>query len=127
MNQLTSTVKTKFNFVKPYLKILLYVLIGLVVMYGMIYIFTPKPQMPPNYKNAIDSLTRDNAVLRVKQKQIDSTIASYQRQVLDLDRAINNIKVKETIIKEYYHEVSGKVDKYTPTQVDSFFKARYLY
>jgi hypothetical protein len=110
-----------------YVKIALYVLIGLVVMYGMIYIFTPKPQMPTDYKNAIDSLAKDNAALRDKQKQVDSTIASYQKQIFDLDYAIGNIKAKEVIIKEYYHEVSGKVDKFTPTQVDSFFKSRYNY
>jgi hypothetical protein len=119
--------KKKFDLIKPYLKIALYVLIGLVVMYGMIYIFTPKPQMPTDYKNAIDSLKADNVALRNKQKQADSAISSYQKQISNLDNAISNIKVKETIIKEYYHEVSGKVGKYTPTQVDSFFKARYNY
>jgi hypothetical protein len=44
-----------------------------------------------------------------------------------LDYAISNVKEKETVIKEYYHEVSDKVNNYTPTQVDSFFKARYNY
>jgi len=31
------------------------------------------------------------------------------------------------IIKEYYHEVSQQVNNYTPTELDSFFKARYNY
>jgi hypothetical protein len=96
-------------------------------MYGMIYIFTPKPQMPTEYKNTLDSLAKDNAALRAKQKQVDSAISSYQSQIFDLDYAISNVKEKETVIKEYYHEVSDKVNNYTPTQVDSFFKARYNY
>lgn len=110
-----------------YVKIALYILVGLVVMYGMIYIFTPKPQIPTEYKNALDSLAKENAALRDKQKQVDSAISSYQSQIFDLDYAIGNIKTKETVIKEYYHEVSNKVGEYTPTQVDSFFKARYNY
>lgn len=105
----------------------LYILISLFVLYCVIWITTRKPQMPIEYKNTIDSLVKDNAALRDKQKQVDSAIASYQKQIFDLDYAISNIKTKETIIKEYYHEVSGKVDKFTPTQVDSFFKSRYNY
>jgi len=110
-----------------YKKAALYVLIGLIVIYGMIYIFTPKPQMPTEYKNTLDSLAKENATLRDKQKQADSAISSYQSQIFDLDYAIGNVKEKETVIKEYYHEVSDKVNNYTPTQVDSFFKARYNY
>ena len=96
-------------------------------MYGIIYIFTPKPQIPVDYKNTLDSLAKENAALRDKQKQVDSAISSYQSQIFDLDYAIGNVKQKETVIKEYYHEVGNKVDEYTPTQVDSFFKARYNY
>jgi predicted nuclease with TOPRIM domain len=115
------------EYVNKYKKPALYVLIGLVVIYGMIYIFTPKPQMPTEYKNTLDSLAKENATLRDKQKQADSAISSYQSQIFDLYYAISNVKEKETVIKEYYHEVSDKVNNYTPTQVDSFFKARYNY
>ena len=120
MNQLILTVKKNY-------KTILIVIGSLFLLYGIIWIATRKPQMPTDYKNAIDSLKADNVALRGKQKQVDSTIASYQKQIFDLDYAIGNIKAKEVIIKEYYHEVSGKVDKFTPTQVDSFFKSRYNY
>ena len=126
-----NTQNVNYNFMlgllNKYKKAALYVLIGLIVIYGMIYIFTPKPQMPTEYKNTLDSLAKENATLRDKQKQADSAISSYQSQIFDLDYAISNVKEKETVIKEYYHEVSDKVNNYTPTQVDSFFKARYNY
>jgi hypothetical protein len=96
-------------------------------MYLMIYVFTPKQEIPLEYKHALDSLNRTNANLIAKQKEIDEIIAKHELELHGLDDKIGNIKEKTTIIREYYHEISGKVGKYTPTQVDSFFKARYNY
>ena len=83
--------------------------------------------MPKEYKDAIDALTKANKELVERQKQIDSTIKVYNDKINQVDFQINNIKEKTTIIKEYYHEQSVAVNNYTPTQVDSFFKARYNY
>jgi hypothetical protein len=110
-----------------YGKIALYVIGGLIVMYLMIYVFTPKSEIPLEYKHALDSLNRANAELIIKQKQIDSAIASYQSQIHDLDYAISNIQTKKTEIINHYQVLGGKVSNYEPTQVDSFFKARYNY
>jgi hypothetical protein len=62
-----------------------------------------------------------------KQNQIDSTIAVYGIKVNEVDFQIDNIKEKTTIVREYYHEVGQQAGKYTPTQIDSFFKVRYNY
>ena len=74
-----------------------------------------------------DSLKGMYQILLKKQKQIDSTIAVYETKVSEIDFQIDNIKEKTTIVREYYHEVGQQVGKYTPTQIDSFFKARYNY
>jgi hypothetical protein len=110
-----------------YKKQIAYVIVGLFLLYGVIWIATRKPQMPANLKATIDSLTNVNKILIEHQKQIDSTIHVYEAEVKQVDYQINNIKEKTTIIKEYFHEVSQQVDHYTPTELDSFFKARYNY
>ena len=110
-----------------YGKTALYVVGGLILMYLMIYVFTPKPQIPLEYKQALDSLNRANAELIAKQKQIDSAIAFYQSQIHDLDYAISNIQTKKTEIHNHYQVLGGKVTNYRPSQVDSFFKSRYNY
>ena len=83
--------------------------------------------MPAEIKATIDSLNVVNKQLIERQKQIDSTIAVYEDEVDQIDNQVDNIKEKTTIIREYYHEVGQKAEQYTPTQVDSFFKARYGY
>ena len=110
-----------------YKKYILYVVIGLVLLYGVIWLSTRQPQMPKEYKDAIDALTKANKELVERQKQIDSTIKVYETEVKQVDHQIDNIKEKTTIIKEYYHEQSVAASNYTPTQVDSFFKSRYNY
>ena len=110
-----------------YKKQIAYVIVGLFVLYGIIWLATRKPQMPADIKATIDSLTNVNKQLIEHQKQIDSTIHVYETEVKQVDDKIDNIKEKTTIIKEYYHEVSQQVEHYDATQVDSFFKARYNY
>jgi hypothetical protein len=109
------------------IKLGLYISAGLLFLYLFILVTTRKPQMPADIKATIDSLTAANKDLLEKQKQIDSTIAIYKTKVNEVDFQIDNIKEKTTIVREYYHEVGQQAGKYTPTQVDSFFKSRYNY
>lgn len=113
--------------VKKNYKTILIIIGSLLLLYGVIWITTRKPQIPTDLKTTIDSLINVNKQLIERQKQIDSTISLSQQKIAQIDYQINNIKEKTTIIREYYHEVSGQVGKYTPSQVDSFLKARYNY
>jgi len=108
-------------------KIGLYVIGGLIVLFGIIWLTTRQPQMPADIKATIDSLTNVNKQLIEHQKQIDSTINAYEAEVDKVDYELDHIKEKTTIVREYYHEVSQQTEQYTPTQVDSFFKKRYNY
>lgn len=100
---------------------------GVIFLYLFILLVTPKPGMPADIKATIDSLTSVNKQLIEHQQQIDSTINAYEAEVDQIDFQVDNIKEKTTIVREYYHEVGQQAAQYTPTQVDSFFKARYNY
>ena len=100
---------------------------GVIFLYLFILLVTSKQGMPANIKATIDSLTAVNKQLIEHQQQIDSTINAYEAEVDQIDFQVDNIKEKTTIIREYYHEVGQQAEQYTPTQVDSFFKARYRY
>lgn len=108
-------------------KLGLYVVIGLLAILGILWVTTRQPQMPANIKATIDSLSAVNKQLLERQKQIDSTIAVYETEINQIDNQVDNIKEKTTIVREYYHEVGQQAAQYNPTQVDSFFKARYNY
>jgi len=115
------------EYVNKYKKQIGYIIIGLWLVYGTVWLSTRQPQMPANIKATIDSLSAVNKQLLERQKQIDSTIAVYETEINQIDNQVDNIKEKTTIVREYYHEIGQQATQYTPTQVDSFFKARYNY
>ena len=86
MNQLKSTTKkiskakvkkveqeitTFVNKNKGKAKIGLYIIGGLIVLFGIIWLTTRQPQMPANIKATIDSLSAINKQLLERQKQIE--------------------------------------------------------
>lgn len=77
-----------------------------------------------NELNKIDSLTR---VLREEQNRFDSVITRQENYVKELDDKLKSIREKTTVIKQYYMDQQSQAEKYTPTQVDSFFQKRYSY
>lgn len=103
------------------------VLAGLGVMYFCIVVCTPKPQLPKEIKAQLDSLKKLTVQLKANQVKYDSIITAQSGIIEEIDDRVNRIKEKTIIIREYYHEQSQAASLYTPTQVDSFFKARYQY
>jgi hypothetical protein len=118
------------SWIKANQKLVKYVcvgILGLIVMYYMILLLTPKPEMPTEDKAKIDALTQANILIKKRQDKLDSLIGTYQTKIDSIDTELGKVKEKTTIIREYYHEVGQKVDKFTPSQIDSFFKIRYNY
>jgi hypothetical protein len=110
-----------------YKKQIIYLIIGLFLLYGIIWLATRKPQMPADLKSSIDSLTLMNKKLIESQQHMDSTIMAYEFKLNTIDSQINNIENKTVIVNRYYNNLGQQVDKYTPSEIDSFFKKRYNY
>jgi hypothetical protein len=106
---------------------ILYIILGIILYCGLVLLLVKEPQIPKEYKEAIEILNKSNADLIIKQKQLDSIISIYDLEIKQLDYRIDNIKSKTTIVNQYYSQQSTAVGKYTPIQVDSFFKSRYKY
>lgn len=99
----------------------------LLVFYAIISILTKKPQVSEETKLKLKELDSTISVLRADQIKYDEIITNYNYDLYRIDSAISNMKDTTIVIKKYYTELGSKVNKYTPTQVDSFFKKRYKY
>ena len=75
--------------------------------------------------NAINILSHTNEELIRHQKQIDSIIEVYEKKVNEVDLAVDSILEKKTTVSEVHTKIAKKVNKFTPSQVDSFFTSRY--
>jgi predicted RNase H-like nuclease (RuvC/YqgF family) len=109
-----------------------WIIISLCVLIAA-YIFFPNFFPGKEYKpdqaliDRIDSLEKVNIALQQQITKYDSINAALESRVHDVDNKIGNIKEKTTIIKEYYRDKKQETSKYTPTQLDSFFRDRYNY
>lgn len=122
-NRVVDFLKKNINIIK----LVGVILISLIVLKYSIILLTPKPQIPDEIKSQLSDLSRITTQLQVSQKKYDSLLIEQNKVSIELDSKISNIREKITIIREYYHEKTVAADKYTPSQVDSFFKNRYKY
>ena len=102
---------------------------AIVVLFILINIFTKKEKMKEQeyIKAQIDSINKVNIELKAKQDSLDKTSKKFEDVIIQLDWKLQNVGENKTVIKEYYHEKKEKTKKYTPTQLDKFFKDRYNY
>ena len=77
--------------------------------------------------STIDSLQKANDSLRIAKDSLDSVRVIYLKEIDSLSTVIDTIESKVKIVKVYYTKKGGEVSKYTPGQLDTFFKIRYNY
>jgi vacuolar-type H+-ATPase subunit I/STV1 len=122
MDKNLNTVSSFFS--KNY-KTLLIVGFGLIVLYWVIFVITPSVTMSDQDKQKIDSLNVVIQGLHDENAKLDSTIVGLNKQIDLVDKQIEDIKHKKTIVKKEYHEKINRVDSYTEPELDSFFSDRY--
>lgn len=106
---------------------ILKVLVGLFLLYWVIFILTPKAGLSDTQKSQLDSLSSQIKILHQDNIKLESQVIEYNKKIDQVDNNINKIKGQKTIIKEYYHEKINNVDKLTIRELDSFFTNRYNY
>ena len=118
--------KIKFMQMSKWIIIILCVLIAAYIFFPDIF---PNKRYKPDTTlvKRIDSLEKANSVLQQQVSKYDSINSALETKVYQVDNKINDVKEKTIIIKEYYKEKTKEVNKFTPNQLDSFFKQRYNY
>lgn len=76
-------------------------------------------------KQEIDSLSKCISVLDIEHRKQDSLIYLYQIQLKGLEEKVDSTKNKITEIKKYYGKKIKDINRYTVTELDSFFTDRY--
>ena len=118
-------IQTILNFIRGNYKTIIKGLVGLFILYWVIYVLTPTMQMSVQEKQKIDSLNIIIKEIFKDQQKLDSNILAYNKKIDEVDNHIDKIKGQKTIIKEIYHEEINRVASYTDNDIDSFFANRY--
>jgi peptidoglycan hydrolase CwlO-like protein len=115
------------KFMTENFKYILFSVIGLIVVYCMIYLLTPKPQMSELDKYKLEQIDNDIKKIIENQTKLDKKISEYNTEISKIDSVIATVQNKKETIKEYYKELGDDIRTMTPSQINNEFKNRYKY
>jgi peptidoglycan hydrolase CwlO-like protein len=119
-------IKSKIFILNNY-KTIIKVGVTLFLLYWVIFVLTPSVKMSADTKAKIDTIDSHIDSLQSEQKKLQEGINIFNKEILNIDKKISNIKQEKTIIKEIYHEKINSIDGYRSDELDSFFAERYGY
>lgn len=113
------------NWITKNYKTILFLAVGLFILYWLVYVITPKVGMSELDKYKIDLLNQKIDDINKEQKKLDSSIAEYNKGIKIIDSNIENLKNQKIKVKEIYHEKIISIDTFNSKQLDKFFTDRY--
>ena len=113
--------------VKKYWKYVVGVILTISVLYLIIYLATPKPEMSELDKYKLEQLDKDINLIIENQKKLDKQIEGYKNELSHIDSTIATVKNQKIIVKEYYKEQGEKITEMKPSEIDKLFHDRYKY
>lgn len=115
------------EFVKKYWKYVVGVILTIGVLYLIIYLATPKPEMSELDKYKLEQLDKDINLIIENQKKLNKQIEGYKNELSHIDSTISKVKNQKTIVKEYYKEQGEKITEMKPSEIDKLFHDKYKY
>ena len=113
------------NFIKKYYMIILSIIVGIFLLYWIIFVLTPLNTMDVQDKNKIESLSNKIDSLSKTQIILEQEVQNINKEVETIDKNISKIKTDKDKTGKKYHEEINRVDKYSERELDSFFSNRY--
>ena len=115
------------EFIKKYWKYVVGVILTIGVLYLIVYLATPKPEMSALDKYKLEQLDKDINLIIENQKKLDKQIEGYKNELSQIDSTISKVKNQKIIVKEYYKEQGEKITEMKPSEIDKLFHDRYKY
>jgi peptidoglycan hydrolase CwlO-like protein len=111
--------------IKKYWKHAVGVILAIGVLYGVIYLATPKPQMSELDKYKLEQLDQNIQKLQKLQQSLNDSINSYQQKICEIDDKIGKIKVERKEVNNFYTQKKEEIKNADKKQVDSLLRSRY--
>ena len=115
------------EFIKKYWKYVVGVILTIGVLYLIVYLATPKPEMSELDKYKLEQLDKNINLIIENQKKLDKQIEGYKNELSQIDSTIAKVKNQKIVVKEYYKEQGEKITEMKPSEIDKLFHDRYKY
>lgn len=113
------------EFIKKYWKTVIYIILSIVVLYFIIKIATPKPQMSELDKYKLEQLDQNIQRLQKLQENLNDSLNVYQKKIDQIDEKIGKIKVERKEVNNFYTQKRTEIQNADKKQVDSLLRSRY--
>ena len=113
------------NYVKKYWKHFVAIVLAIVLLYGIVYMATPKPQMSELDKYKLEQLDQNIQKLQKLQQSLNDSISSYQQKICEIDDKIGKIKVERKEVNNFYTQKKEEIKNADKKQIDSLLRSRY--
>ncbi len=113
------------NYIKKYWKHFVAIILAIVLLYGIVYLATPKPQMSELDKYKLEQLDQNIQKLQKLQQSLNDSLNVYQKKIDQIDERIGNIKVERKEVNNFYTQKREEIKNADKKQVDSLLRARY--
>ena len=90
------------NYIKKYWKHFVAIILAIVLLYGIVYLATPKPQMSELDKYKLEQLDQNIQKLQKLQQSLNDSLNVYQKKIDQIDERIGNIKVERKEVNNLY-------------------------
>jgi peptidoglycan hydrolase CwlO-like protein len=113
------------KYIKKYWKHFVAIILAVVLLYGIVYLATPKPQMSELDKYKLEQLDQNIQKLQKLQQSLNDSISSYQQKICEIDDKIGKIKVERKEVNNFYTQKKEEIKNADKKQIDSLLRSRY--
>lgn len=113
------------EFIKKYWKYAIITIGGVTLLYLVVYLVTPKPQMSELDKYKLEQIDKHIKELQNLQKNLNDSLSVYEKKINEIDDKISHIKVERKEVNNYYTQKKEEIKNADKRQIDSLLRSRY--
>ncbi len=112
----------KFNF-----KYILLTVFGLLLVYLLVRMFNKDTNNPELMEFKLNQIDNKIKTLNTKLDNYNDSILLYKKEIMKLNTEISKIRIKKTVVNNFYEEKTEEIKILNAKEVDSILRKRYKY
>lgn len=113
------------TYIKKYWKTSLMIIVGVGILYLVVFLATPKPQMSELDKYKLEQIDKNIEQLKKLQENLNDSLSVYQKKISEIDEKISTIKIERKEVNNYYTLKKEEIKNADKRQIDSLLRSRY--
>lgn len=119
--------RTMKDFLKFNFKYILLAVFGVLLVYLLIRTFNKDTNNPELMEFKLNQIDNKIKTLNTKLDNYNDSILFYKKEIMKLNTEISKIRIKKTVVNNFYEEKTEEIKILNAKEVDSILRKRYKY